>query len=112
MEIRENKDRAKLRRARKRIEELKGFYWHLAVYLAVNFFISFSKISRNMVNGESFTEGLFDFGTFAVWFFWGIGLAFHAMKVFSLNPIFGKEWEERQIKKFIEQEKKEAEKFR
>jgi len=112
MEIRENNDRSKLRRARRRVEELKGFYWHLAVYLAVNLFISISKISRNMVAGESFSEGFFDFGTFAVWFFWGIGLAFHAMKVFSVNPIFGKEWEERQIQKYIEQERKEAEKFR
>lgn len=112
MELKDNSERAKIRRARRRVEELKGFYWHLGVYLTVNLFISISKISRNVVSGESFMEGFFDFGTFAVWFFWGIGLAFHAMKVFSLNPIFSKDWEERQIKKFMEKEKKEIEKFR
>ncbi len=112
MEIRENSERAKMRRARKRVEELKGFYWHLAAYLAVNLFISISKVSRNIVSGEGFNEAFFDFGTFAIWFFWGIGLAFHAVKVFSFNPLFGKDWEERQIQKYIEKEKKEAEKFR
>ncbi|MFH6604312.1 2TM domain-containing protein [Maribacter algicola] len=112
MEIEENSERAKLRRARKKVEELKGFYWHMAIYLTVNLFISISKISRNMFSGESFGEGFLEFETFAVWVFWGVGLAFHAVKVFSLNPIFGKKWEERQIKKYMEQDSKEVEKFR
>lgn len=111
MEVKNQTDRAKLRRAKKRVEELKGFYWHLAAYLVVNLFISLSKISRNVVAGENFFDGFFDFGTFAMWLFWGIGLAFHAAKVFSLNPIFGKDWEERQIQKFIEKERREMERF-
>ncbi len=112
MELMNDNDRRKLQRAKKRVEELKGFYWHLAAYLAVNLFITISKISRNIASGEGFDEAFFDFGTFAIWFFWGIGLFFHAAKVFGTAPIFGKDWEERQIQKFIEKEKKEAEKFR
>lgn len=112
MEVRENENRRKMRRARKRVEELKGFYWHFASYLFVNIFISTFKIIRNLGDGETFGEAFWDFGTFAIWFFWGIGLAFHAVKVFSLNPIFGRDWEERQIQKFIEKEKRDAEKFR
>ncbi|PIB28332.1 hypothetical protein BFP77_10175 [Maribacter sp. 4U21] len=104
-------DREKLNRAKKRLEELKGFYWHLAVYLGVNSFITISTIIGRMSNGASFLEVL-DFGTFAVWFFWGIGLFFHGMKVFSYNPIFSKSWEERQIQKYIEKDKQQAEKFR
>ncbi|MGI9552378.1 MAG: 2TM domain-containing protein [Aurantibacter sp.] len=112
MEVNDNSKRSKMRRARKRIEELKGFYWHLASYLAVNLVISIFKITRNLGDGETFSEAFFDFGTFAIWFFWGIGLFFHGVKVFGTIPIFGKGWEERQIQKYIEQERKEAEKYK
>jgi hypothetical protein len=44
-------------------------------------------------------------------FGWGIGLAFHAAKVFGFNPLFGKNWEERQIQKFIEKDKREMDKY-
>ncbi len=99
-------------RAKQRVEELKGFYWHLAVYLIVNSFITISKIIRNTFNGESFGEAFWDFGTFAVWFFWGIGLAFHAVKVFNINPFFGKDWEKRQIQKYMDESREEAEKYK
>lgn len=104
-------DRKKLNRAKKRLEELKGFYWHLAAYIGVNLFITITSIVGRMSNGDSFLEVL-DFGSFAVWFFWGIGLFFHGMKVFSLNPIFSKDWEKRQIEKYMEQDRREAEKFK
>ncbi|MGB5818192.1 MAG: 2TM domain-containing protein [Saonia sp.] len=112
MELMENKNSEKLLRAKKRVDELRGFYIHLTVYIAVNGFITINKIIRNMGNGETFGEAFWDFGTFAVWFFWGVGLAFHAFKVFSFNPFFSKDWEERQIQKYIEKDKEEAKKFR
>ncbi|MEH6681755.1 MAG: 2TM domain-containing protein [Sediminicola sp.] len=101
----------KQQRAKKQIEELKGFYIHLTVYILVNGFISGTKIIRNLQDGETFTRAFFDFGTVAVWLFWGIGLLFHAMKVFSFNPLFGKEWEERQIRKYMDREREESRKF-
>lgn len=104
-------EKQKLERAKKRLEELKGFYWHLAAYLGVNTFITISTIVGRMSDGEKFLDVL-DFGSFAVWFFWGVGLFFHALKVFSVNPIFSKGWEERQIQKYIDRDKREAEKFR
>lgn len=112
MELNDTKDNIKLKRAKKRVEELKGFYWHLAAYIGVNGFITISKIMRNIGNGESLIEAVWDSNTFIVWFFWGIGLAFHGMKVFSVNPIFGKEWEKRQIQKYMEEERREIEKYR
>ncbi len=108
----ETANKEKQNRAKKRVEELKGFYRHLAVYLVVNSVISIAKIIQNVGNGEAFTDALFDFGTFAVWVFWGIGLAFHAAKTFSYNPFFNRDWEERQIRKFMEEERKETEKFK
>ncbi|MET7027866.1 2TM domain-containing protein [Sediminicola luteus] len=107
----ENKDLIKKERALQRIKELKEFYIHLTVYIAINSFISVNKVIRNMNNGETFEEAFLDFGTFAIWIFWGIGLAFHAMKVFSFNPFFGKDWEERQIKKYMEKEENESKKY-
>ncbi|WP_240531642.1 2TM domain-containing protein [Maribacter sp. 4G9] len=105
------RDQNKLERAKERLKELKDFYWHLAFYIGVNSFISISTIIGRMDNGADFLDVL-DFGTFAVWIFWGIGLFFHGMKVFSYNPIFSKEWEARQIQKYMEKDRKEAEKFR
>lgn len=104
-------DRKKLKRAKRKLEDLKGFYWHLAAYIGVNSFITISKIVNDLVDGDTFFNAFFDFGTFAVWLFWGIGIFFHALKVYSYNPILGKEWEERQIQKYIEKDKREAAKF-
>ncbi len=92
-------------RAKKKIEKLKGFYWHLAFYLGVNLFISISKIVSDLSEGKTFIEAFWDFGTFAVWFFWGIGIFFHAMGVFGQNIFFGKDWEERKIDEFMEEDK-------
>lgn len=99
-------------RAKKRVEMLKGFYVHLTVYIAVNTFTTVLKVIRNLGNGETFGEAFWDTGTFFVWGAWGIGLAFHAAKVFSINPFFNKEWEERQIRKFMDEDQKDAESYR
>ena len=112
MEVERLKRENKLERAKKRVDELKGFYVHLTIYLAVTTLITIVKIVGNMGNGESLGEAIWDFGTFAVWLFWGIGLLFHAIKIFSLNPFFNKDWEQRQIRKYMEKEKKEIEKYK
>lgn len=110
--IEDNKSRSRRRKARRRVEELKGYYGHLTAYLLVNIALTTFKIIGNLNNGESFAEAFFDFGTFAIWFFWGIGLFFHTLKVFSLNPFFSKDWEKRQIQKYIDKEKEDASKYR
>lgn len=38
-------------------------------------------------------------------FGWGIGIVFHAVGVFQWNPFFNKDWEERKIKEFMDQDK-------
>ncbi len=98
----------KFKRAKKRVEELKGFYIHLTVYLVINSFIVVNILIRSWSGGDAFWQ----FGTFFTPFFWGIGLAFHGFKVFDYNPILGKKWEERQIKKYIEKDKRDAAKYK
>ena len=84
-------------RAQKKVKALVGFYWHLASYVIVNLFIIILIVS----NGGK----LFSFGTFATAFFWGIGLMFHFLGVFGPDFLFGKNWEERKIKKIMEKER-------
>lgn len=106
-----NQQLSKLDIAKKKVEQIKGFYIHLTIYLMVNTMITVIKIVGSMYYGENFMGPIWHFSTFTNWFFWGIGLSFHAIKVFSNNPILGKEWEDRQIQKYIEKDKHEAEKF-
>ncbi len=87
-------------RAKEKVKKLKGFYWHLAAYITVNIFI----ITTNAINqGDS---NIFYFGTFSTAFFWGIGLAFHAMGVFGKDLLFGKQWENRKVQEFMDEDKK------
>ena len=87
-------------RAKKKLDKLKGFYWHLASYIAVNIFL-ITVIAMNS-NGN-----IWNFGTFSTAFFWGIGLGFHAFGVFGRDMLFGKRWEERKIKEYMEKDGKE-----
>jgi len=57
-------------------------------------------------------EAFLDFGTVSTWLFWGIGVCFHALKVFSRNPFFNKEWEERQIQKYMEEDSQQSERYK
>lgn len=92
-------------RAKKRVKEIQGFYWHLFWYLAINIFITFGGEIRNMFSGDSFDIYVFGSGSFSVWFFWGIGLFFHWIGVFGKNLIFSKDWEKRKIKEFMDKDK-------
>jgi hypothetical protein len=38
---------------------------------------------------------------------WGIGLLFHGLSVFSFTSSWGKAWEERKIRAFMEKEKQQ-----
>ena len=99
-------------RAKKRVEKIKGFYWHLTFYIGVNVFITTSKLISDLSEGKTFFEAFFDFGTFAVWVFWGIGIFFHAFGVFGKEITFAKEWEDRKMKQFLDEEKKRESKWK
>ena len=96
----------KYKRAKKRVEELKGFYIHFAVYACINAFILIN-IYLNLGQGESFWQ----WGHFFVLFGWGIGVVFHGAKTFGFNPLLGKNWEERQIRKYMDQDKEDASRY-
>lgn len=85
----------------KKVEDIKGFYTNLSSYILVN-------IGLLILNLTTSPNHL--------WFYWpllgwGIGVAIHAANVFELMPFLGKDWEERQIKKFMDSETSKQTKF-
>jgi len=79
-------------RAKKRVEDLKGFYANIISYCLVIPFLIFINLK---------------FSPDHQWFWyplmgWGIGLIFHGIGVFKGGSCLGKEWEERKIKEYMD----------
>ncbi len=80
--------------AKKKVEELKAFYYNLLSYCLVIPFLIF-------INYRTF------WGFQWFWFpmvGWGMGLLFHAYQVFVNNGFLGKKWEQRKIEQFMREE--------
>ena len=84
-------------RARKHVEELKGFYYSLISYVVVIPFLIF--INLNTYSGFHW----FWFPAFG----WGLGLAIQAFRVFVDNGAFGRGWEKRKIAEYMQEDKKD-----
>ena len=82
-------------RARKRVEELKGFYYSLISYVFVIPFLVFI-----WYNYSSHTIQWFWFPAFG----WGLSLVFQAYRVFVDNGAFGSGWEKRKIEEYMRKE--------
>ncbi len=83
-------------KAKERVAEIKKFYSGLMVYAIV--------ISG--LAGLNYYTNEFHYP----WFLWaaagwGIGLFFQAAKAFEWNPFYGKDWEDRKIKEFMDKDK-------
>ncbi|WP_414601353.1 2TM domain-containing protein [Flavobacterium sp.] len=76
-------------RAKKRVEELKGFYSNLLSYCLVIPFLIF-------INYRTTSFQWFWFPMLG----WGLGLSFHAFAVFG----YGKTWEEKKLNEFLKEE--------
>jgi len=81
-------------RARKHVEELKEFYYNLISYCIVIPFLIFVNYYTNW-NYKWFVWPLFG---------WGIGISFHAYKVYVNDGVLGRNWEDRKIKEFMNEE--------
>lgn len=81
--------------ARKRLEDLKGFYWSITAYC---FVIPFLFVVNYMTSWNEHK-----------WFIypmlgWGVGIAFQAYHVFGKDKYFGKAWEDRKMQEFMKEE--------
>jgi hypothetical protein len=87
-------EQTRYQEAKRRVEEIKGFYFHLLSYLLVNAVL----VVINLLTSPEY-----------LWFIWpvigwGIGLIIHGFSVFG--SLWGKSWEERKIKEIMEREKR------
>jgi hypothetical protein len=83
-----------LERAKKRVEEIKGFYVHLGVYLIVNAAL----FAIDIVSSPD-----------TLWFYWpmlgwGIGLGIHAFTMVTEGRLLGPEWEARKVQELLQRE--------
>lgn len=92
MEYFENKD--KYRRAKERVEAIKGFYTNVLAYCFVIPVLAYINYRTT-----SFPWVIFPI------LGWGFGLLMHGMEAYGYNPILGKGWEARKIKEFMENDR-------
>ena len=78
-------------KAKEHVEQLKGFYGNLMAYCIV-----IPCLAILNYNTTSFPWIIFP--TIG----WGFGVTIHGMEVFGYNPLWGKRWEERKIRNFMD----------
>ncbi|MFH6604314.1 2TM domain-containing protein [Maribacter algicola] len=79
------------KKAKERVEQIKGFYGNLLAYCIVIPFFAYLNYQTT-----DFPWVLFPIVG------WGIGVGAHGMEAFGYNPLWGKKWEERRIRKYME----------
>ena len=81
--------------ARKRVEEKKGFFTHLAIYILINLILV---LIWAFASGGGFPWFIFPLGG------WGIGILFHFLGVFVFSGETG--WEKKELEKEVERLRK------
>tara|TARA_R110002051_G_scaffold132697_1_gene206293 strand:+ start:11423 stop:11749 length:327 start_codon:yes stop_codon:yes gene_type:complete len=100
----------KLERAKKRVEKIKVFYNHFVIYVFINAALILLKekfifkiVGPEIIGNPDFLRWI-DWNVYGTPIIWGIGLAIHGICVFSSAPKLLKNWEERQIEKYMQEE--------
>jgi len=83
------------KKAKARVEKIKGFYGNLIAYFIVIPFLAY----LNYQTSPQFPWVIFPL------LGWGFGVAAHGMEAFGYNPLWGKKWEERRIKKYMDDDR-------
>tara|TARA_R110002049_G_scaffold103458_2_gene249723 strand:- start:542 stop:856 length:315 start_codon:yes stop_codon:yes gene_type:complete len=83
-------------KAKNRVEKLKKFYNHLAVYIIVNLIITGFKVSQNLDSWDSFINEFLTINVLSSWTVWGLFLIIHFISVMFLHG-----WEERKIEEYM-----------
>ena len=100
MDIIENANESRYRRAKEHIDNLRGFYIHATIYgIFVVFFIGLN------IRSSDFPWAIFPIAG------WGLGLLGHASQTFKYNFIFGKKWEAKKIRELMKEEEEESMQF-
>jgi len=89
-------DQDRYRRARRRVREIRAFYIHLTVFVAVN-------ILLHLIN---FVASATVYWAFWPLVSWGIGLLAHGLATYRWMPFAGKEWEARKIRELMDKDQR------
>lgn len=103
----ENEAYVKFKKAQRRIVQIKSFYNHLIVFVIFNaaLFLMRDRMAIALFGEETLIHP--NAMNWIEWniYIWGAGLLLHALFVFGRVPFFVKKWEERQIKKYMNENK-------
>ena len=107
----------KLKRAKKRVKELKDFYGHLKAFIIVNVLLLLVRggfldyiFEQNQAIDTGFLDWI-NYNFILTPVLWGIGLIIHGLVVYRHKFTFLKKWEENQIRKYIEEDKRNSDKY-
>jgi hypothetical protein len=92
-------DKKSLAYAQKKVARIKDFYRHLFLFLIINV----------LVLGVVWLLDWYLWYTFI--FFtcvWGMSIVIQALFAYGYNPLMGKNWEQRQLEKILEEEQNQS----
>ncbi|MAQ75107.1 MAG: histidine kinase [Aquimarina sp.] len=89
----------KYERARKRVEQEKGFYGHLTAYIIINIALILVNLDMKDILIEKLRLQIF-----ITPLLWGIGLLIHGLVVFGKGFKLFKNWEEKKIKELMDKD--------
>ena len=86
--------------ARKRVEEIKGVYIHLGVFVIVNLGL----FAINMLTNPDY-----------LWFYWpllgwGVGVVLHLFSFLMEGKLLGPEWEDKKVHELLERDQRDLRK--
>jgi hypothetical protein len=91
-------------RAKRKMESLRSFYTHLAIYIIINSFFTFREVYELVQEGFTLKEAFLDGDIYTLWLVWGFGLIIHGFNVFSSIRIFNYKWEQRKIEQYMKED--------
>jgi hypothetical protein len=100
METTNSTEEIQYQQALKKVKRIKGFYIHLMVYIVINVMI----LLLQFFNNER-SQDFWQWQTFGMAIFWGIGIVSHAMSVFLPTLLLSNDWEQRKINELMEKDR-------
>ena len=97
-----NKQEELYLRAKYRVERIKAFYVHVAIYLVIN--IALISGLMRFGNLNNWSPQFWSLERFSTAIIWGIGIIVHAIIAFKAPKLFGYEWEQRKLEQFMNEE--------
>lgn len=97
----DNIEKNKILRAQEKVREIKNFYWLVVIFCFVTLILF----------GVAYFLWKIDVPEFVVYIVMSTPLVFAVitiseyLRVFDRNPLFGKKWEERKLKEFMNEDK-------